>query len=280
MKLSIHLALALVFALTAFGQAKNELPKLSAEEIVAKHLASLGSPDAIHAARNRVLVGQGAIRMGRGGAGSAGGPAQIASEGHKFLLAMVINSVNYPYEKVGFDGKELTFGRPDGRRTPLAEFLRTNSGIVKDGLFGGVFSTSWPLIPSSEGKKIKFRAGMEEAGGKEYYTLEFNPSASDARATLFFDPNSFQHLMSRYRVTIPPPLNSDATQNSNQKPTYVVLTERFSNFAKAGELVMPLNYTIDYSATASEHGASTQWTVQVKEVYYNEKLDEAIFKVS
>jgi hypothetical protein len=86
--------------------------------------------------------------------------------------------------------------------------------------------------------------------------------------------------MSRYRVTIPAPLNSDATQNSNQKPTYVVLTERFSNFAKAGDLVLPLNYTIDYSATASEHGVSTQWSVQIKEVYYNEKLDEGIFKVS
>ena len=280
MKISIYLSLILAVVGTGFGQSKNELPKLSAEEIVAKHIAAIGSPDAILAAKNRVFVGQGAIRIGRGGAGSAGGPVQIASDGRRFLLTMVLNATNYPYEKVGYDGKDLTFGRPDGRRTFLAEFLRTNSGIVKDGVFGGVFSAAWPLIPKSEGKKIKFKGGLEEVGGKEYYTLEFNPSGADAKATLFFDPISFQHLMSRYRVTIPPRLNSDATQNSNQKPTYVSLTERFSNFAKAGDLILPLIYTIDYSATADELGVSTQWSVQVKEVYYNEKLDDAAFKVS
>jgi hypothetical protein len=266
-------------AVSIFGQAGEKLQKLTAEEILSKHAASIGTPDAIAAAKTRVMVGDGVLSLQVGGTGVIGGPAQIATEGNKFLFVMILNGVNYPYEKIGYDGKELTVGRPSGRRTSLAEFLKANSGIVKDGLMGGTLSAAWPLLPNAP-KKLKFQsAGTLKIGGKDFYKIEYIPSGGGSNAVLVFEPDNFRHVMSEYTVSLPPKFG-DQTHNAQAKRTYYTLTERFSNFGKAGELVLPLNYTLDYSLNEGETAQRSQWNVRIKEVYYNEELDPAVFRVS
>src|SRR5262245_841249 len=107
MKHSIFLSLiVLVFCLTGFGQTDpKNLPKLTADEIIAKHIASIGKSESIAAIKSRILVGVGEFTS-RTQAGKVGGPAQFASDGPKFVLALVFNANNYPYEKLGYDGKD------------------------------------------------------------------------------------------------------------------------------------------------------------------------------
>src|SRR4051812_35661244 len=195
--------LVLLLSISAPAQ-KN---KITAEEIIEKHLASIGSPAALSAVKSRVMVGQGNLTSKLGYAGNLIGPAQIASDGDKFLLAIVFNSNDYPYEKLAFDGRNLTVGRANGRVTPLGEFLKSQSSMLKRGLLGGVLSSAWPLF-NSDPKAVKVEyAGTENVNGKMLYKLKFDPARSDSlRVNLYFDSDTYQHVMSQYDYTIQPHL--------------------------------------------------------------------------
>jgi len=270
--------LVLLLSISAPAQ-KN---KITAEEIIEKHLASIGSPAALSAVKSRVMVGQGNLTSKLGYAGNLIGPAQIASDGDKFLLAIVFNSNDYPYEKLAFDGRNLTVGRANGRVTPLGEFLKSQSSMLKRGLLGGVLSSAWPLF-NSDPKAVKVEyAGTENVNGKMLYKLKFDPARSDSlRVNLYFDSDTYQHVMSQYDYTIQPHLiSSDSTQNASARASHYSLTERFADFKKVGDLVLPLQYYIDMTSQTPDGTESLKWAIAIKQVFYNEPLEAASFKVS
>ena len=82
----------LVF-LSSFSFAQG---KMTADELVKRHLASIGTPEAIAAAKTRILVGQGVLTSKLGYNGRLVGPAQFVSSDDKTLLAIVFNSNEYP----------------------------------------------------------------------------------------------------------------------------------------------------------------------------------------
>ena len=59
------LLFAIAFTSSSFAQKE----KLTAADVIAKHLASIGTPEALKAAKSRVLVGQGALTSQLGYAG-------------------------------------------------------------------------------------------------------------------------------------------------------------------------------------------------------------------
>ena len=79
--------------------------KLTAKQLVAEHLKSLGTPDALSAIRTRAAVGTITFRTVRGSTGQASGQAQWASEQEKMGFIMRFNDVDYPGEHFAFDGK-------------------------------------------------------------------------------------------------------------------------------------------------------------------------------
>lgn len=84
--------------------------KITSQEIITKHLESIGSPEARSAMKSVTIIGTSkATFFGRGG-GVAEGIAVIASEGKKYLVAMKFNSSDYPFEKMGYDGNDFTVG--------------------------------------------------------------------------------------------------------------------------------------------------------------------------
>jgi hypothetical protein len=262
----------------AFGQGGVKPAKLSVDEIVARHLASLGSAEARSKVTSRVFVGEGRLNGKIGFVGMLNGPAQLASDGRKVLLAMVLNGADYPYEKVGFDGKNLSVGKPDGRFTILAEFLRSQSAIVKDGLFTGVLSSAWPFLDHG-GKAPKFEAaGTEELGGRWFYKLR--SSHGDLNVELLFDANSFRHVASRYEYTIAPRMSTEITETPKEKPSRFTMSEQFSDFKVFGGLTLPSKYTIDISNEADGSLTQIQWSVNVQKAFFNQSLEESAFKVS
>jgi len=141
----MKIALAFIFVVAATSisvlaqKDVQSIPKLSADEIISKHVASLGENKA-NAQSPRVMVGTGEFSS-KVRAEKVGGPVQFASSGNKLLLALVFNANNYPYDKIGFDGKELFLATlPGGGYSPLDNFLKNNKVIVRRGLFGGILS--------------------------------------------------------------------------------------------------------------------------------------------
>jgi hypothetical protein len=279
MKKAILLA-ALLATFSVFASAQKE--KITAEEIIQKHLASIGTPEAIAAVKSRVMVGQGNLSSRLGYIGGITGPAQLASDGDKFLLAIVFNSNDYPYEKLAYDGKNMSIGRPRGNVTRLGEFLKSQSSLLKQGLLGGALSSAWPLL-NRDPKAVKVEyAGTENIGGKTLHKVKFNPARSDSlRVTLYFDADTYQHVMSEYQYTIQPHMiSSDSTVNPTAKASHYSLIERFSDFKKVGDLTLPLQYTIDVASQTAEGAETLRWTIAIKQVFYNEPLEAANFKVS
>lgn len=277
MKFVLSAFLSLI-CLASFSLAQG---KMTADELIKKHLASIGTPEAIAAAKTRIFVGQGVLTSKLGYNGRLVGPAQFVSSEDKTLLAIVFNSNEYPYEKLAFDGKDMTFGRPNGKLTRLSEFVKAQTAIVKQGLFGGVLSASWPLASSSRKAKIEF-AGTETIDNKPLFKLRVRPAGSgDVTVSLYFDQDTFHHIMSVYQYTIQPHMiSSDSTVNPSAKASYYTLSERFSEFKKVGDLVLPLGYTIDISNQLADGTEQLSWTMRFTQAFYNEPLDATAFKVS
>jgi len=284
----------LIATVAGLAQAPKKLPELKPDEVIARHVASIGTPEAISAAKSRVLVGQARLISRVGYIGQLEGPAQFASAGDNVLLAAIFNSNQYPYEKAAFNGKEVSIGRPNGASSELGDFLKSNKTILKEGFFGGVLSTAWPFLTKDNKLKIQ-SAGTTESGGRSFYKLKVIGSGMGSLGiVLFFDAESFHHVATEYTYTIPVRIPSGnnprpeadlygtttTTGMANSKPTYVTLTERFSNFAKSDDLVMPLTYVIDYTFQDSNGSRSLNWEVHFREVYLNQDLGVDVFKVS
>ena len=290
-------ALFLGIALTLSAFAQKE--KLTTEDVISRHLASVGTLDAIKAAKSRVLVGRGSLSSQLGYTGKLSGPAQMAWADDKVLLAIIFNSNDYPSEKLAYDGKDISYGRAVGNLTAgepenvadtrsrrnltlLGEFIKSQGAVVKSGLFGGVLSAAWPLAVA-DGKKYKAEyAGTESMNGRDLHKLKFRPSnAGDLRVSLFFDSQSFRHVATTYEYTIQPHLiSSNSTVNATAKASHFTMTELFTDFKKVNDLTLPLGYTI--TVTNQYPNASEQliWNMTFSQVFFNEPLEASVFKVS
>jgi hypothetical protein len=281
-KLFLLLAAIAVLGSVTFAQADKKPAKLTVEEIVSKHLASIGTPEDITAAKSIVMMGKGMLtsKLNRGIA--IGGEAQFASTGSMLLFALGLNAADYPYEKFAFDGKSQSLGVPSGRKTALAEWLRAKNFLLKEGLVGGSMSTAWALRNPANLKKMQ-AAGTEKIDDRLTYRVKYDSGGDNLRITLFFDAETFQHVRSEYKYEMQARMGATATASvSSQKDTYN-MEETFSNFKTADKLTLPFGYKISIDITSPSSGAGTiqlDWTMQYANAYYNEVIDPAVFKVS
>src|ERR1044071_4163216 len=171
--------------------------KLKPEEIVARHLGAVGAAETRESIKTRIIMGTVALAFQAPRAAQGLGRAVLASEGEQNFFGMAFdNSPNYPYEKVGFDGKVVTasYVRP-GAHSPLGDFLLTHKSIVRGGLVGGVLSQSWPLFNlSGERGKVE-GGGTKTIGDRQAYVLKYTPKGgSELEISLFFDAETFRHV--------------------------------------------------------------------------------------
>jgi hypothetical protein len=151
----VRLSQSLVLALLVAGPhaaGARAAQKLKPEEVVARHLEAVGPAGARAAKCSRMIVGASRASFRGGVAGSADGIAVIASEGEKFLIGMRFALPEYPHEKVGYDGRDLTVSYlTQGTRSALGGFLLQHEAVFRRGLMGGALSCSWPLWGATDG---------------------------------------------------------------------------------------------------------------------------------
>ncbi|MEP6944798.1 MAG: hypothetical protein ABJA02_02690 [Acidobacteriota bacterium] len=265
----------------------KKMEKLTVDEIVARHLVSLGTPDAIKASTSRVMTGKGTLVSKIGTGFMLEGTTQLASTPEGELFAMIFDNSVYPYEKLGFDGRDITYGLPSGKPTLLVNFVRAQNAIMKDGLFSGALSARWPLLDLKSGPKVKLEtAGTAKVGDILCYKLKYSSSRSgDLKVTLFFDAATFRHVRTEYGYTVEPSIGTSSTDvRSSSRVERYNMSEDFSEFKKAGDLVLPSVYKVIVSNEGqieSTTGANIrEWTFKIDNVYFSEKLTREMFKVS
>ena len=263
------------------GSVQSSSDKLSTEELVAKHLASIGPAEEIAAARTRVATGatQARLRL-TNTAVELSGPAQLASDGDKFLLAMVFQSNDYPHEKASFDGQNQVIGvLTRGGRTPLGNFLASQPSLLKHGLFGGVLSSAWPLLNLERREAKLSYAGTDKINGKAVHKLKYVPrNAGDLNITLYFDATTFQHVRSQYEYVISARQGAVAETSVSQRDTRYKLVEDFSDFQPTGKLTLPHTYTIDLTVELPTRTQTLEWAINFQQFAFNEPIDANVFK--
>ena len=267
-----HAFVVLLFSCVCVAQ---KAEKLTSEAIIVKHLASVGTSDALAAVKSRLMVGTG-VFTAKNNPGKVGGAAQLASSGDNFLLVMLLNANNYPYEKLAFDGKELTTGiLPSGNSSPLGGFLKSNKLIVKNGLLGGVLSLSWPFLHADQKASLE-SAGIAKVGDRSLYKLKYTASGiGEMTISFYFEPNTFRHVRTEYFYRTGQLASPDRV--GGFAPNTYELTEEFSNFTKVDNLVLPLGYVLEFTTDA---GRTMTWSVSFVQVYNNQPIDASAFRVS
>ncbi|HJR07543.1 MAG TPA: hypothetical protein VJ842_09815 [Pyrinomonadaceae bacterium] len=258
--------------------ATTDKEKMKAEDVVAKHLESIGTAEARRAVRNLVASGSVVFTIRSGGKGQTGGSSLIASEGEMNLLKMIFqSSPTYPYELLSYDGK--TFGavhvRP-GARSPLGEFLMSHDMIFKQGLMGGTLTTAWPLLNLSERNPKLDYEGMKKIGDRETHELRYTPrKGSEMKIKLFFDAETFQHVRTEYERTVAAALGGRiSTQGASTGKNEVryKLVEDFSDFKKEGGLMLPHTYKL----TMNVQGpiiVLQDWVFDLTQFAFNQQLN-------
>lgn len=232
-----------------------EDPKMTKEELVSRHIESIGSKEVLAGVRFRnaegVCLGRGRIFAQAGEeSGSLAGEAEFVTGPDTTQFILLLESEHYPVEGFLFDGKDIrlaTFKPPhysglSETEYSLGQFTNYVSRweeFIKQGLFGGVLNALWPLLAqeknSSKMKSLKRR----KIDGREFLVLRYHVGGSQG-AELFFDPETFHHVATRFRW-VAGPSRSGGLADSR---VWLTLREEFSNFSVFDGIELPTRWNI------------------------------------
>jgi hypothetical protein len=255
--------------------------KMSVDEIVSKHLDSIGTNSARAAAGGRLAGGSTQVTFRSSGITQSEGSAVLASDGAKSMVTMKFPSSQYPYEKIGFDGKKVTaYQLPGAMYSSLGSFTRSNPEMLKEGLIGGTLSSAWPLLDLSNKKAKLESTGTKKVDSRQLIEVRYLPrGGSDLKISLFFDAENFRHVRTVYEKVISAQMGRTVDQSARMSETRYRLVEEFSDFKTEGGMTLPHTYKIHFE----QQGAGTQisdWVMTLVTFQFKLHLEPTDFDVS
>ncbi len=283
------------------------------EDVVAKHLESVGTDQARAAAKSRVMEGTVDYRILVGGAGYLDGKSVLVSQDDKLQFMMKLNNNLYKGEQFIYDGTNYQVTRTTANqgRSAFGEFVQVQDVVLREGLFGGTLSTAWPLYDLKDRKAKLTYAGMKKIDGNDAIELRYAPKkSSSVDISLFFDPQTFRHIETVYTVRVRAQLGHVDPQIANAQPTGVDigptppstggvvgvtnetatagqqetryrLEEHFGDFKTADGLTLPNKYTIHFSQELGSGRTSvSEWTITANQVINGNGVDPHNFQLN
>ena len=270
--------LKLVLTLSVLGA---QAQKLEVREVVAKHVASVVSPEQKTKITNLTAVGETTWTQGTNHQREFTGKSVMVSDGRKIAVAAAFPIQDYPYERVVYDGRKLTlpFVVP-GRRSALGNYLFSNDEVVKDGLFGGVLSTGWLFYDPNDKRGSVSSSGTKKIDGKEAYVLSYNTKGgSGLIVKIYFDVASGRHVRTEYRRTMNGSIVSGRPEASAGSARQIIeeMSEDFSDFKTESGVTLPRMYKIRIAQIDGSNSREWTYTMKIDTFYYNQELDASTF---
>lgn len=284
------LSLAAAMVAIIFAMATSQLvlnssvqaeDKLTAKDVIAKHLEAIGPQETRESITTRLLSGVCKFAVKNGQAGSLQGPALLASDGKKFLLGMNFGHSTYPFEKFGYDGQKLTVAYiAPSVRSSLGNFLITEDVSFREGLMGGVLSTAWPLFDANwNNSRIEY-GGLKKVDGQQVHELRYSPrKGSESKIKIFFDATTYNHVRTEYLKVISAQMGATPELSSRQRETRYELTESFGDFKKASVLTLPHSYKVQLVVAGNGPSYSAEWAMNFDRIQFNQKIPAESFNV-
>ena len=295
-RIILFAAVALAAAAPAAPQDKVE--KLDLKELLKRHALYLRKTETPEL-KSRAVDGAVHLRVLVGGQASLDGTASIVSEGEKRHVGMKFGHGAYNEENIVCDGGKISVGLINAsRRSDLGHFLFTQDQVCKEGLFGGVLSSAWPLAAGAEGKgKLKYE-GLKDVDGKKLHMIRYRTArkGGDLDITMYFDPHIYSHVRTVYQQTMragiastpgvtettPTPdssrTESGETLSARQQTHRVRLEEEFDDFRNSGGYAVPAKWRIRLTLE-TQQSRVWEWVVNVSRVKNNEPVEAKTLEV-
>ena len=261
--------LGVVFAAAIPCAAKE--PKPTTDAIISRHLDSIGSADARAAAVSRVSQGkvvfaeiiQHSLRIE--------GVATLLSQQRKHKCEFQFGNPQYPGEQFVFDGnRELVAMVDQTSRSRLGNFLFLQEEVLREGLFGGVLSTAWPLLNTQNTNPNLKYEGLKKINGQQLHEISYVPKkrseSGELSIRLYFEPETYHHVLTVYSATS---LHDSGQNLSDPNQTTSIVEERFGDFKTVDGLTLPQHWDIRYRVEPQSHPQEFQWDVTLTDIGHN-----------
>ncbi|MCU0238876.1 MAG: hypothetical protein MUC29_05500 [Pyrinomonadaceae bacterium] len=258
--------------------------KMTADEVIKKHLDSIGKAEDRAKIKNQAILGNFKFTLPLRKDLQYTGTIAFAGEGAKRLFGMNFNQEtkpDYNTERIIYNEKDVKIGNARfNQRSALGEFIFRNDRILKDGLLGGALFNTWALSSLDLSKaKINYD-GKKKVNGIEAHALEYNPKKGfGVTIKLFFDATTFQHIRTEYRRTIGAQIGPTPEASAGQSETKETLTEDFSDFKTETLFTLPHKYKITFESS----GRSTtefRYELELNQFYFNQDLGADPFELN
>jgi hypothetical protein len=281
-QLSIACALAVALLATTISTTATTAPqKMTAEEVVAKHLESIGTAEARSKIKSHIILGTAVGTFRIGGAGTSQGGSVMASQGTRSLVAIIYGNKEYPYEKMGFDGKDVSVAdlKP-GKHSTLGNFFMQHEFPIREGLLAGTLSAAWPLLDMSQrNAKVKY-AGTKKVDDRKAHVLEYiGGNNAGLKTTLYFDAENFRHIRTEYEKKQIQQMPTGPSMTQQQGDSVTKLVEEFSDFKTEGGLTFPHTYKLQLSIETLNRRALQDWIFTLTQFSFNRDIDASEFDV-
>jgi hypothetical protein len=254
--------------------------KLKPEELIAKHLDSIGSAEKLKSAKSRATIGTTQVSFRVGGSGTLNGKANILSQGSSVRAGFTYSALEYPGEQIAFDGNKVTAGQMSpGNYPPFSRFIYENDVLLKEGLLFGSLSTAWALMDVAAKLPRLDSNGIKKIDGKQLYELKYQPRSSrvNVQGFLYFEPETFRHVRSQFKLEVPMTTLRTIT-DSAELVRYQIL-ERFDDFKETEGLTLPHSYYLEYTMDSPRGGLLTTWTHVIERIIQNEAIERPLFSL-
>lgn len=252
--------------------------KMKAEDVLAKHLDSIGTAESRSTNISRIMVGDADVKYVSQKNLTAQGRIVLASVGEKLFWGLKLNAADYPSERFSYDGSKVKVGfARAGVRTILSNFIFSNDIMLEESLFGGTLFSSWALLDMPNKKAKLSYSGTKKVDGKEAYALDYLTKSGGIDITLYFDKETFRHIRTEYKRISSAGIGIRPEQSSGYSETRLKVTEKFSDFREEKNLTLPHSYQITYLTTGQNGTTEIEWNFNLKEFAFNQNLDDSTF---
>ncbi len=282
MKFKFFGILSMIFLVSAVLATAQDKGKMKPEEIIAKHLESIGTSDAIAAVKTRLFQGKSQARKINSAIDTnVIGKGYLVSSGEKLVLQMnfeTMTAADYSREHIGYDGKG--FNIPfvtESKRSALGDFVNSYKEIVKQGLFGGVLTSNWALLDAKKRfSKFEYK-GTEKIGEMETHVLRcVLRDGSGLTIKMFFDTQTFRHVRTIYYQETQP--LTTITEEGRVSGLRYKLIEDFSNHKPISGLTLPTSYRLDYTLESPSRLNQYEWKIDISRFEFNGEVKPELFQ--
>ena len=275
-----HVSLGLVlFILAIANMYQGALAQKN--EIIRKHLDSIGSAEARSVIKDMTVVGSLRYNVLRSGGTGGDGKAVLASDQSRFLVGMSLGIPLYSGENIVFDGKKQRVNFVNSNvRSYLGDFLYRYPDVISRTLLGGSLTGAWLMYdPGFRNCKIEFD-GTKKIDGAEVYAMSVLPKGgSDLEIQIFFDKETYRHVRTTYKRTIGALQGATVDTSSQRRGQRQIMTEDFGDFRNEQGLMLPHSYKIYVLYDGETETKEYEWVMKFNQFLFNQNFEPGIFEI-